>query len=384
MIRRRRWTLPFMVTACVLCGSCGSSPELRSAQWPQALQMADFILADQQSSGAIPDTVGGLGVNQDSTMEYALIGLAAAYSATKNPKYLTGFESGIKWLADREEMTAPMWKGSWFLQYNVNPPFDELPTPQSSTVSDVRGVDATSALFAYLLYLDKKITRSDALAKQYEVNARAALDFVINRNLDVDGFSWSSWQLFTSDNQWHLFQFKYSADQGDVYLGMHAGELLYNDSKYANVATNLRTNVPQAFFSITDGRYALALDNNNALDTSTNGFIEGFAQGYLSWMWGPIPENQAAMAWLRIKVLPDGSAVTMDGAPAYSLTEAMLGLGDLGVHHAQPVASFNWLVANTFDKSTGGVADTAVASDTTEFTNVTSFTEISLLGFPAF
>jgi hypothetical protein len=347
--------------------------------------MADFILADQQPSGAIPDTVQGLGVNQDSTMEYALIGLAAAYSATANPKYLTGFESGIAWLAGREEMNDPMWKGSWFLQYNVNPPFDELPTSQGDpNVLDIRGVDATSALFAYLLFLDKRITHSDALVKKYEANARAALDFLINHNLDTDGFSWSSWQLLAADNQWHLFQIKFTADQGDVYLGMQAGALLYDPNKYAAVATLLKTQVPKVFFSAANGRYGLALDNAGNLDTSTNGFIEGFGQGYLSWMWGPIPQNIAAMNWFHSQVKADGSVVTSQGAPAFSLNVAMLGLGDQGIHHAQPASSFNWLLTTTFDKSTGGVADTPLASDPTEFTNVTGLTEVSLLGFPAF
>jgi hypothetical protein len=383
MIGLRSLAILFFLVACMLGNFCAAET-LRVERWPQALQMADFILSAQQPSGAIPDTVGGLGVNQDSTMEYALIGLAAAYEATENPKYLNGLESGIQWLADREEMSDPMWKGSWFLTYNVNPPFDDLPTSQGDpNILDVRGVDATSALFAYLVYLDKKLSHSDVLAEKFEANARAALGFVIAHNLDRDGFSWSSWQLFASDNQWHLFQFKYSADQGDVYLGMQAGSLLYDDDTYERIASFLRTHGPDTFFSPTERRYGLGRDNTGTLDTSTNGFIEGFAQGYLSWMWGPIPENKAAMEWLRSKVRADGSVVTLDGQPSFSLNVAMLGLGDLGVHRPQPIHSFHWLLANTFDPGTGGVGDSPLAKDT-QFSNVTSFAEISLLGYPAF
>src|ERR1700730_14728578 len=102
--------ITFVVVSSLLCNSCANQ-FYRTTEWPQALKMADFILSAQQPSGAIPDTVGGLGVNQDSTMEYALIGLGAAYAATKNPKSLTGLVSGIKGLADREEMSDPIWKG---------------------------------------------------------------------------------------------------------------------------------------------------------------------------------------------------------------------------------------------------------------------------------
>ena len=50
------------------------------AAWPEAVRMADFILSLQNAGGAIPDEKGVLTVNQDSNMEYALIGLGAAYA----------------------------------------------------------------------------------------------------------------------------------------------------------------------------------------------------------------------------------------------------------------------------------------------------------------
>jgi len=64
------------------------------SQWPQALRMADFILSLQNASGAIPDERGAITVNEDSNMEYALIGLGAAYGASKDVKYLNGLEKG--------------------------------------------------------------------------------------------------------------------------------------------------------------------------------------------------------------------------------------------------------------------------------------------------
>src|SRR5205807_6028683 len=101
-----------------------------SVTWPQALRMADFILSLQNAGGAIPDEKGVLTVNQDSNMEYALIGLGAAYAATKDHKYLEGLEKGIKWLAEREEMTDANWKGSWYYGFSANPPNEQIATSE--------------------------------------------------------------------------------------------------------------------------------------------------------------------------------------------------------------------------------------------------------------
>jgi len=46
-----------------------------------------------------------------------------------------------------------------------------------------------------------------------------------------------------------LYTEKYSADQGDVYVGMRAGELLFHNAKYAHVAELLRAKTPAHFFS---------------------------------------------------------------------------------------------------------------------------------------
>ena len=102
------------------------------SEWPQALRMADFILSLQNASGAIVDERGVLTVNEDSNMEYALIGLGAAYASTKDVKYLHGLEKGIEWLADREEMSDPKWKGSWYYVYSANAPYGHIPTENSS------------------------------------------------------------------------------------------------------------------------------------------------------------------------------------------------------------------------------------------------------------
>jgi len=350
-----------------------------SANWPQALRIADFILSLENAAGAIPDQPGVITVNEDSNMEYALIALGAAYAATRDVRYRDGLERGIQWLAAREEMTDPRWKGSWWYVYSANPPYQPIPTSPGAGVTDVRGVDATSTLFVYLLYLDQKLTGNDTLVKTYASNAQAALDFVIHHNLDQDGFSRSSWQRHASDGRWYMYAFKYSADQGDVYLGMHAGALLYHVDEYERIARFLRESTQQRLFAKAQGRYGLGINETGAFDSAP--YV--FAQGYLAWMWGDTRQNRQALAWLRSKVASDGALVEAKGKPAESLSVAMLGMADAALRQPQPEKSLQWLVTKPFDPATGGIHDTADPK-TPEYNNVAGFCAIALLGFLPF
>lgn len=349
------------------------------AKWPQALRIADFILSLQNAAGAIPDQPDVITVNEDSNMEYALIALGAAYAASKDVRYRDGLERGIRWLAAREEMGDLRWKGSWWYVYSANPPYQPIPASPGDGVTDVRGVDATSALFVYLLYLDQRLTGNDALAKTYAPNAHAALDFVIHHDLDRDGFSRSSWQRHASDEHWYMFAFKYSADQGDVYLGMHAGALLYHVEEYERIARILRESTRRQLFVRAKGRYGLGINEKGVFDPSP--YI--FAQGYLAWMWGDTPQNRQALEWLRSNVESDGALVEAKGKPAESLSVAMLGMAAAALHAPQPRKSFEWLVTNSFDPATGGVHDKEDPK-TPEYNNVAGFCAISLLGFLPF
>ena len=352
--------------------------------WPQALRMADFILALQNSSGAIPDEAGAVTVNQDSNMEYALIGLGAAYEATKDPKYLQGFEKGIVWLADRQGMNQPQWKGSWYYVYSANPPHEHIPTAAGSGISDARGVDATSALFAYLLYLDKRLSANSKLADQYAGHAHAALDFVISHNLDVDGLSRSSWQLHGDDGQWHFYQEKYSADQGDVYLGMRAGALLFHDAQYRRVAERLKAQTTRQLFSSSLQRYLLGMDENGNLDSSDDGNSADFSQGYLAWIWAATEQNRAALKWLRSKVQSDGSLVSKSGASAFSLNVAMLAMASKALAQPAPTRSLRWFVNHAYDEKTGGIYHEPGAGQKHEYNNDSGFCVIAFLGFQPF
>ena len=349
----------------------------------QALRMADFILSLQTPSGAIVDEPGGSKVNEDSNMEYALIGLGAAYYSSRQPKYLEGLEKGIKWMADREEMSDPRWKGSWYFVYSAKTG-EHLPASPGPGMMDARGVDATSALFTYLLYLDRRLSKSSALSDRYETNGRAALDFVIRANLAADGLSQSSWLQSEKDRQWTLFEERYSADQGDVYLGMHAGGILYQDARYTRVAEGLQAKTPVMLTAPGQGRYVLGRDSNGGVTTTDDGISAAFSQGYLAWIWGGTRENRAAIEWIRTKVKQDGSIVTVPGKPSYSLTIAMLGMADAALTSPPPVDSFHWLLAHTYDSRTGGVHHSMDPTDNSESNNEAGFCVIALLRFLPF
>jgi hypothetical protein len=365
-----------------------NNPAARSgygpSEWPQALRMADFILSLQNAAGAIPDERGAITVNEDSNLEYALIGLGAAYESSKDAKYLKGMEKGIKWLAERQEMSDPNWKGSWYYVYSADVPYGHIPTSPGPGIKDARGVDATSALFAYLVYLDQRLTSSVVPARMYAANCRAALDFVLNHSLDSDGFSRSSWQLYASDGQWHFFQEKYSADQGDVYLGMHAADLLYHDPKYARAAATLRKQTSLQMFPSSLQRYALGMDEDGKLDSGDDGNSAAFAQGYLSWMWGDTSNNWIALKWLRSKVQEDGSVASISGKPTFSLNVAMLAMASRALAQPAPRKSLQWLVDNAYDPSTGGIRHSSGAARSHEYNNETAFCLLGFLGFLPF
>jgi len=361
--------------AVALPGAAAAAPQHRA----RALRIADFLLATQRPSGAIPDTPGGRRVNEDSNMEYALIGLAAAYEASGHRRYLDGLARGIRWLAGREEMSGGRWRGSWFYAYSARAPFDPIPTSSGRGVKDVRGVDATSALFAYLVWLHRDLSGDPSLAHRLESNVRAALDFVLARNRARDGFFASSWQR--RDGRWRLWRFRYAADQGDVYLGLHAGSLLYGDRDYAAAADHLADRVGAAFFLRGRGRFALGTDPDGTRDRSLEGFNGIFPQGYLPWVLGPSPQGRRALGWLRTRTRGDGR-VAIGHRPAYSLSAAIVGMGRCAVGATAPRRSLRWLARVPFDPADGGVTDTGRGGP--KYVNVAGFSVVGLVGFLPF
>lgn len=377
-VRRAGVVVPALVlcVALSLPAPVGASNEPRSTR-AAALEVADFILDLQTASGAIPDAPGSVRVNEDSNMEYALIGLASAYAETGDPRYLSGLEDGIAWLAAREEMSDPQWRGSWHYVYSSQPPFEPLRTSPGGDVEDVRGVDATSSLFAYLVHLHGRVTGTTDLATTYEPEVRAALDFVLARNRADDGFFHSSWQL--RDGSWRLWRFQYAADQGDVYLGMQAGALMYGDPDYQGSADFLEAEVSGAFFERRRERYALGRDRNGRRDPAMEGFNAIFPQGYLPWVFGDSPKARAALEWLRVHRLRDGS-ITVRRGRDYSLSPAVFAMGRAGVGSSPPSRSLRWL--ETVPLKGGCIHDFGDGGPC--YANVAGLSVVALLGFLPF
>jgi hypothetical protein len=311
-------------------------------------------------------------------MDYALIAFAAAYSATGDPKYLDGLDSGIAWLAARQEMSDPDWKGSWFYAYSSTPPYDPIPTSPGPGVRDVRGVDATCSLFSYLVYLRDRITNTTAASATYADNVKAALNFVLTKDRRADGFFASSWQK--RSGVWKLWKFAYSADQGDVYLGLRAGQLLYADATFGAAADFLEAEVPAAFS--TSKRFALGMDVSGHLDTSMGGFNAIWPQGYLPWIFGDNEWTRRAGRWLDTRVRSDGSVSVRPRARTYSLSAAILAMSRAALSKPKPGSTVRWIKRVAFDRPTGGVRDTGSSGPL--YDNVAGFTAVALLRFPVF
>lgn len=375
---------------CLLASCAGPSrqpepppdPPVPSKYETTALQIGEFLLALQNGDGAIPDAPGSGLVNEDSNMEYALLGLAAAYRFSGDARYLSGLEGGIAWLAEREEMRDARWRGSWRYAYSSVPPYAPVPVAVGEGIRDARGVDATSALFVYLLHVHAQLSGVRAVADRYEENARAALDFLIAGNLRPDGSFASSWHKWQADGRWRLWPYCYTADQADVYLGMHSGWELYGDDRYRAAAAAVEEIARTRFFSATQERFGLGRDEDGDIELDMEDFEGIFPQGYLPWVFGGSHEDLAACMWLQGHVRSDGAISCYEGDPLYSLSAAIFAMARSALGLPPARSSLDWLIANAFDPHDGGVRDT-VAAGSEKYANVAGFAIMALLDFPA-
>ena len=340
--------------------SQASSPSRTDCRYQrQVAETADFILSLQCANGAIRDCKGADTVNTDSNMEYALIGLGSAYELTADRKYLDGVKKGISWLAARECMSGEKWKGSFWYQYDTDG--NHLPCEESKNVLDVRGVDTTSALFVYLLYMDHRMDPDSDLTARYRDNAVSALEFIRNNNLDTDHLSRSSWQKDSHGN-WTLYDCKYSADQGDVYLGFCAAGKLYHLDTYRTLAAQIRTATEEKLYDDSLGRYCTGIEDHET-DKQLNSFDPIQSQGFLPWIFGSDAVNRHAVSWLLSRVQPDGSISCYQDDPGYALSIAVLGMGENAVNGRQPAASYQWLGMHLSDAETGGIYDSSESAE---------------------
>jgi hypothetical protein len=344
-----------------------------------AKRVADFILSLQDQNGAIMDTPDSDLVNEDSNMEYALMGIAAIYAHTHDKKYLISLENGISWLASRQEQRNINWAGSWYYAFTSKPPYNPIPTSPGAGVKDVRGVDTTSCLFVYLLYLHQVVTGDSHLVDAYAKQARAALNFVLSKNGGNDGFFLSSWQL--QKNTWQLWTYEYSSDQADDYLGLRAGSYLYDDQKhrYGNAADFLQLHTTATFFMVNSGFFAQGRDFGDTLDPG-DGFDMIFPQNYLSWVFGNDFYTRTVHKNMR-KQQPGVNALkNKSGTPIFSLSVAGYALASSALGVTDDLGtSIAWLLKHGIDKD-GGVFDTTEHIADEKYSNVAGFTIMALLG----
>ena len=351
-------------------GSASAAILQATALPPQdiAVRIADYILSLQLPEGAIVDSRGVSIINEDSNMEYALMGLAAAYSHTRDPKYLEGLRKGVEWLGAQMTMNDPFWAGSYPLYFTA---------PSFAGSYGTRGVDATSSLFVYGVYLHQRLSGTTTLRDQYEPQIRAALSFLDAHNTAADGFSLSSWV------NGQIYAYEYAADQVDVYLGWEAARILFpNEQHYAERAAFLRGKIQQTFFLTGKGRYSIGRDAGSALETIFDGFDGIFPNGYLPWALGPSDLNTQALNWLESRTQADGSMRVGKQKKAYALTVGIYLCGCAATGRTPQQSSVDWLCNTMFDPATGGVNDST--GDNTKYSNVAGFCVVGLLGFPAF
>ncbi len=357
---------------CAAASVCAPLSQVSCRYQDRVVKTADFLLRLQCKNGAIRDFAGADTVNTDSNMEYALIGLGAAYRLTADEKYLVALKKGICWLAAAECMSADEWKGSWWYQYA--PAGKHTAYTDDADIQDIRGVDTTSALFVYLLYLEHKLDPDSTLTERFRPNAEAALDFLQRMNLDSDHLSQSCWQKDAS-GEWNLCACKYSADQGDVYLGFQAAGELFSSEEYFRLAALLRQRTEDAFFSAEQGRYCVSIEDG-AQNMQLDSFEPIQAQGFLPWAFGTDAVNADAAGWLSGKMRTDGSISCYEGDPQYAMSTALLGMAENAVSGAQPAAAYEWLHAHLFDSETGGLSDSTLCAE--EDCNVAGWCLIAL------
>jgi hypothetical protein len=321
---------------------------------------ADFLLELQTEHGCIPDAPGSVRANKDSTMEYALMGLAHAYLETGRDRFRRGMRDGIEWLASRMETRQRGWVGSWRFAYAAKPPYVALPTSPGKGIEDARGVSATSALFAYLVALYTEVAQDDLLAQKYESHVRAAMDFVLERNRGENNLFYSAWHRRAGTRRWTLYPMQYAADQADVYLGLRGAYYLYGSHRYKLAGEKMERAIPQQLYHSEQRVFAIARTPEGKLIPPDEGWKGYFVQGYLAWVFGPHDETRHALDWLEDRQAPDHSFRRTKEQTPYTLAAAVFCLGArrLGRHGTDRDQAKRWLRDNALTPQ-GGIRDFA-------------------------
>jgi len=268
--------------------------------------VGDYLLAQQTAHGCIPDAPGGLRANQDAAMAYALVTFAHAYRVTSADRFRRGLRSGIEWLAATVEKRERPWVGSWRHAYSAKPPYVALPTSPAENVEDGRGGTANAALFAYLVYLYGEVAPDRSFVLKMRPYVRAALDFLLERNLAENHLFYTGWYRIRGTGRWELYRMQVATDQAAAYLGLRAGQRLLAHRRYGVAADRLAREI-DVLYHKESRAFAVARDPGGKLIPPADDCESYLTQGYLAWVFGHQRETKDAIQWLQDRHAPDGT-----------------------------------------------------------------------------
>ena len=306
--------------------------------------VADFLLKQQTSHGCIPDVPSGLRANENGGMQYALLALAQAQRIAPHSRYRDGLRGGIEWLATTMERRDKTWLGSWRHAYSAKPPYVALPTSPGGEAEDARGSTATCALFAYLVFLQRQVTENENVTLRFRPYVRAALDFMLERNLADNHLFYSGWYRPRTGGRWELYRMQYAADQAAAYLGLRAGQRLLGLRRYGVAADRLARELDKLF----DRRaraFGIALDPDGKLLPPADDCQSYLVQGYVAWVFGHGKETCDAVQWLKARRAPDGTFRRKRTDAPHILPAIVFCLGSrrCGLYPAERGQTLRWL-----------------------------------------
>jgi len=324
---------------------------------PQIIKAADYIVSIQNSDGAIPDAHDSGWFNNDNTMGYTITSLYFAYLESKDNRYRDAMKKALAWQASVQDSS-----GLWHIAYKKNSRGTYVPsTPPEYTrdsIDDIKSIDAIQSFFVYNLWLYSQIARDDDFARIKSESARMAIDALILNNRDENGrFFYSSWQL--KRGNWRRLNYKYAMGQGDVFVGLIGAWHLLGDRKYFDYANTIRNSFDSAFWDPAHGRYANAIDENDAQDDEE--YI--LAQAIPTFFFGkPLMHSSNALKYLISHKTASGYIDPENSDSSYTLNIAALALAANQLENAEEAASDKSYLASMQVNSTGR-ADGAFKDD---------------------
>lgn len=313
------WAAPLVCLLVVLLTTLSSFSARTPTAGPtapatqRAIRAAEYILRLQDASGAIRDAADSRAVNMDNNMGYALAGLAAAFEATQDIRYLAAMRRGLEWLAQMQEPD-----GAWhwgYLSPEYRPFIGEY--YRRLGITDIKGVDAIQAYFAYNLYLYVLLSGDQPFGGAMVPVARRGIDYLLAHNYDGTLF-YSSWQL--RGDQWHRLPEQYSAGQGDVYLGLMGLYRLTADARYPPVIDRLE----QGMRVLLRRDVWVTSNRNPAPYHFSNGYLAYIFRHPFGLSWLSANQNGSAIAAAALAI--GKQANRLDAADALATLAALQGM----------------------------------------------------------